>query len=93
MKIIILILVIVTGCSSVRQSKIHSEIQNGNLNNVRTLIQNGADIEAVGPSKWTPVHYAVRYGQEDILDLLLSNGANIEAKDSSRKTPLNRSVF
>ena len=90
---IIIILILATGCSSTKPSKIHSEIENGNTKNVKLLIENGANLEEVTHSKWTPVHSAIRYGQEDILGLLVSSGANIEAKDSWSKTPLNRAVF
>ena len=59
----------------------------------RTLIRNGADVEAAGGVKHcTALHMAARRGNLEIAGALLDCGAAIEARDSQRETPLRRAV-
>lgn len=57
-------------------------------NMITTLLQKGADPEAVTSLGWTPLHSAVRYGEPEIAQLLIDSGANIEAKNNYGETPL-----
>lgn len=59
---------------------------------MKTLISNGANVNAVDSLDLSPLHYAVRAGQEDAADILIQNEANINAMDNDFLTPLHWSV-
>jgi len=57
------------------------------------LLDNGANIHAIGERGRTPLHYAVSgLGGGLITELYLKNGANVNAKDNEGNTPLHRAV-
>ena len=55
---------------------------------VKILLQQGADVNAVNSGGETPLHEATKKNATKIVDLLLQNGANVNAKDRYRFTPL-----
>lgn len=52
----------------------------GNLNKVKLLIENGADIETVDFLGYTPLIVACFFGKMNIVKYLVEHGANMEAK-------------
>ncbi|WP_196890580.1 ankyrin repeat domain-containing protein [Aureivirga marina] len=58
-----------------------------NMNAVKHLVNNGADLEKVCRSK-TPLMYAVKYGNLEMVKFLLENGANLNAKNNKGYTAL-----
>jgi ankyrin repeat protein len=60
----------------------------GNLEEVKFLIDRGANVNAEGMDKWTPLHRAADNGHTEVVRLLLDRGANIAAEDFSNRTPL-----
>jgi ankyrin repeat protein len=61
----------------------------GDLNNVRTLIKKGTNIEAKDKSGFTALMRAAFNGRTEVVKLLLDKGANIEARrDKVGDTPL-----
>ena len=54
--------------------------ETGNVERVRTLINQGADVNAVGTSGKTPLMYAATRGHDAVLELLLQKGADVNAK-------------
>ncbi len=56
---------------------------------VKDLLDNGADVNAVGQDKKTPLHWAAAHGRKDAVDALLKvKGIDVNAKDQGGKTPL-----
>ncbi len=49
----------------------------GNLSEVKILIDNGANVNATNENGWTSLIIASEYGQSEVAKLLLGNGANM----------------
>ncbi len=62
-------------------------VQKGNLEGVKALIENGADVN--GRSKgMTPLMFAARYNKAEIATFLIENGAKLKLKDKKGFTAL-----
>lgn len=57
--------------------KLHKATQAGDVKRMRSLIQRGADVNALGPQKATPLFFAANIGSVEAAKLLLANGASI----------------
>lgn len=55
---------------------LHQAVKYGNLEVVKVLLANNANIDAVGPLGLTPLHEAVYYGHLEIVKVLLAKNAN-----------------
>ena len=60
----------------------------GRLEEIRSLLDRRANINAVDNNKWTPLHRASRNGHHQCVELLLDRGANINAGTTFNYTPL-----
>jgi len=60
----------------------------GNIDIVKILIKNGADINAASPTKETALMYAAMRGNKDVVEILIKNGADINIKDTHGNTAL-----
>ena len=60
----------------------------GNINKIKLLILQGANIECQDSNKFTPLHIASYQGYFEIVNYLLSKGANIECQAIDKYTPL-----
>jgi ankyrin repeat protein len=60
----------------------------GNVNSVRSLIREHADVNTPGPDGLTALHLAVQADDAPMMQLLLSAGANVNAADRYGITPL-----
>ncbi len=58
----------------------------GDLEQVRRLLDSGADVNAKGPADSTLLMAAAAQGQLEMVKLLLEKGANPSAKDTNGKT-------
>jgi len=68
---------------------IYSAAWFGNLKEVRSFIDQGADINREDQNKSAPLHYAVEGGHEKIAGLFVAKGADVNAKGwDILKTPL-----
>ncbi|WP_264687673.1 ankyrin repeat domain-containing protein [Wolbachia endosymbiont (group B) of Erynnis tages] len=68
---------------------LYSAAEIGDLNLVKLLLDNGANIEAKnGEYQATPLHGAVENYRIDVVKLLLNRGANVNAEDKDNWTPL-----
>ncbi len=66
----------------------------GQTETVKSLLQNGADVNAKHPlTKWTPLIAAALYGHVDTVDFLIKAGADVNAVDSKHATPLMKAVM
>ena len=62
------------------RTTLHVAAANGQVEIIRTLLAEGADIEEQRISFRTPLHYAAENGQTEAVRALLEAGANIEAQ-------------
>ncbi len=81
-------------------SDLHRACETGNIEEVRLLVDSGADIEVKNNDGWTPLYVVSRNGHIDIVKLLVDlgpscmaapavmPGADIEAKATIGWTPL-----
>ena len=60
----------------------------GNLGEVKSLLENGVNVDTLNSSKETPLYLASKAGHTRIVKLLLEHGANPNAKKYCGKTPL-----
>jgi len=68
--------------------KLMEVLKEGKYSIAIKLIEQGADVNALGENGYTPSHYAASIGHTMFLKLLISKGANINAADYQGKTPL-----
>lgn len=64
-----------------------------NVDVVRVLVANGADLGARDRRGWTPLHFAARTGCAETIALLLVAGADPNVPDEGGVTPLHRYVL
>ncbi|MGD2095837.1 MAG: ankyrin repeat domain-containing protein [Phycisphaerales bacterium] len=64
----------------------------GNADQVRSLLSDGADINARDRIGGTPLHAAVQNRHLELIELLIDEGADINAKNNTGQTPLHLAV-
>lgn len=69
-------------------SPVHMAALGNSPNLLRSLLDNGANIELRNDILSTPLHYASLRSNTTCLSILLDRGANMEAKDHRGYTPL-----
>ena len=67
---------------------IHSAVSNGNLNRVRTLLNQGVPVNTQNDAGWTPLFRAAVRDRLNMVRLLLERGANVNARTRLNETPL-----
>ena len=60
----------------------------GNLDNVKLLLNNGAEVDAINQFSNTALMYASRNGKTDVVKTLLNNGADINVQADGNNTAL-----
>jgi len=63
-------------------------VKKGDIEQVKKLILEGADLNTKDRRNRTTLHYAARHGYRDIGELLISKGANVNAAGPGYLTPL-----
>jgi ankyrin repeat protein len=76
-----------TGCSP-----LHTAAVKGDVEKLRTLIENGAYVDDRDPDGRTALHYAAQRGNKECVDLLLAKGANVNMKDNRFYAPLHHAA-
>ena len=73
-----------------RSEQLHFAAQDGDLQRVRELVQEGSDINAFDDCAKTALHYAVETERFEIAAYLIAHGADVNAHDEPRigNTPL-----
>ena len=67
---------------------IHQAVVDGDIDQVKLLISEGADINMRNRMDWTPLRTAIQNRRQAVVELLIAKGANVSAKDNSGQTPL-----
>ena len=67
-------------------------IRNHDLDKMRALIAEGADVNELDGFGLTPLHFAVISGFDDAARLLLENGAKVDSLSSRKTTPLHHAA-
>lgn len=77
-----------------REARLEQAIKAGQLEEVRGLIADGADINQPSESGVSPLHVAVINNQDDIAEVLVLAGANVNVPDASTgASPLHLSAL
>ena len=89
--LVLLLTCIAVGCKK-RAAKptesLHQAVAGGDVDQIKSLISRGADVNAKDRSGRTPLHYAARWGHKDVVELLLAKDADVNVKDNRGQTPL-----
>jgi len=67
---------------------LHRVVKAGDIQQIKSLISSGADINAEDEHGYTPLHDAILRRHKDVVELLISKGADVNAKTVSGCTPL-----
>jgi ankyrin repeat protein len=65
-----------------------SDIFSGRISQVQSLIEQGANVNIIGPNNITPLYLSVQQGHSDMVKLLLDSGALVNIKSNDDVTPL-----
>ena len=88
---LLVLMFITVGCKK-RAAKptesLHQVVASGDIDQIKSLISKGADVNAKDRSDRTPLHYAARWGHKDVAELLLAKDADVNVKDNRGRTPL-----
>lgn len=71
-----------------RYASLHEASGAGDLDEVKRLLTQGADVNAKDTDGRTPLHRAAWHGRKDVAAVLLAQGANVNEADASGTTPL-----
>ena len=61
--------------------KLLEACEKGNLGEVISLLEMGANMEVKNKDDWTPLHWASRSGHLPVVKYLVEKGANMEAEE------------
>ena len=65
-----------------------SAVRSGELNKIKSFLQNGYNPDKVDGSKLAPIFYAVKIGNPEMIRILMSHKAKVDIEDPSVNTPL-----
>lgn len=74
-------------------TEVHSALKNGQFDRARELIEDGFDVNALGPQGDTALHWVAFHGQVELTRLLLSRGADVESQVRNGNTPLHLAAY
>lgn len=72
---------------------LHQAAKKGNLDEVRRLIEDGANVNVKDENSDTPLYIAVGQGHKEIAELLISKGADVNVVCTLGYTPLHWAVI
>jgi ankyrin repeat protein len=65
----------------------------GNLEEVKSLIDRGAQVDTEDFGKKTPLHWAALNGRTEEAKFLIDRGTQVDAEDDTKQTPLYKAVW
>lgn len=75
-----------------RQKSLNQVVVDGDIDQVKSQISAGADVNTKNRMSWTLLHTAIRNRRTEIVTFLLDKGADVNAKDNRGRTPLHFAV-
>ncbi|WP_173862896.1 MULTISPECIES: ankyrin repeat domain-containing protein, partial [unclassified Wolbachia] len=69
-------------------AKLLEVAKSGNIQEVNSLISEGAKVNVKDQDNKTPLHWAAEKGHKEVVEALLDKGANVDAEDENGDTPL-----
>ncbi len=75
-----------------RSKSLNQAVVEGDIDEVKSKISAGADVNSKNRMGWTLLQTAIRNKRTEIAQLLIDKGADVNAKDNRGKTPLHFAV-
>src|SRR5262249_16271317 len=72
----------------VLREKLLKAAKSGTLEEIKILLDCGAQVDETEEDGWTPLHIATAGGHKEVVQLLIERGANVDAANKSGLTPL-----
>jgi len=72
---------------------LYEAADDGDFDQVKSLIAKGADVNAQDDKGVTALQYAVRGDHKDVVEFLIANGADVNSKDKYSYTPLYYAIW
>lgn len=66
---------------------LHRACSNNQIEAVKYLVNNGANVEAVTVDGWKPIHSAAQWGNVELVRLLMAVGSDINSRTNGGNTP------
>jgi ankyrin repeat protein len=82
-----------TATDPMRRTPLHYAALEGSESEVRSLLREGEDPNAVDAIGYSPLHFAADGNRHGIAELLLENGATVDPQDQHGNSPLWNSVL
>ena len=86
--VLILMALGLAACTKQIDRELIGAAANGDLQKVKALLNQGANIEAVALDGWTPLTVASREGHKAVASFLISKGADVNHEESGGNPPL-----
>ena len=75
-----------------RQKSLNQAVVDGDIDQVKSQISAGEDVNSKNRMGWTLLHTAIRNSKKEIVQLLIEKGADVNATDNRGRTPLHFAV-
>ncbi len=82
------VLLLLAACSAEDTTYLHESAKQGNLTQVKGLLESGVEIDARDGFQRTSLHWAVNRGHTPVARFLIEKGADVNARDRDAFTPL-----
>jgi len=81
--------IVIPGCASA----LHVAAERNDVIQIRSLLNEGIDIDTRNNNGETPLHVAARKGHLKVVELLLTKGAELDARNKYSMTPTHRAAY
>ncbi|MBC8217089.1 MAG: ankyrin repeat domain-containing protein, partial [Planctomycetes bacterium] len=73
--------------------ELHLAVCLGDLARVKSLVEEGVDVDTKDESGWTPLYWAASTAEEEVAEFLIGKGAGIDVRANNNCTPLHQAAF